>query len=46
MKKKMLMSVRKIHQFGQEEASEDARAKVLKIARNYAMCLVLISISS
>ena len=29
-----------------KKASEDARAKVLKIARNYAMCLMLISISS
>ena len=46
MKKKKLMSVRKIHQFGHEKAREDARAKALKIARNYAMCLVLVSVSS
>ena len=35
-----------IHRFGHEKGSEDATAKVLKIARNYAICLTLTSISS
>ena len=29
-----------------EKGSEDSTAKALKIARNYAICLMLISISS